>query len=668
MSAPIDAKEGEEHNTQHSHRWCNNGEKGGAVRDGLNGRGFHTLRAEDVTLVSLLSDSTNSFGDVWKATIHMKPVAVKIPRIGPNGLTQQELSNWITEMEVMSRNYHPNILLYMGTCVKNDNLMIVMELLDSDLHKLLHESKVALSLFERVKMCKDVALGMNWLHMTEPTIIHRDLKTSNLLVEKIDSRYKVKIADFGVALIKGKEAKISEQDSPFLGTILTTAPEILTGEGTYNEKTDVYSFGLILWEITTRQRLFPEFLQSGSLSAFIAAVCNSAYRPPIPNNCNSRLRVLIEQCWHSEPSLRPNFTYINEELDRILIESAIRDPHGKAFWTKHFLKKEYVSWEDFSVAFYDFLRVKLPQEDPYVSDCRTDVVPYIMLDTFDDPPQQHSQPQNEANSTVNTYSTQQANALTPAELLQDAKHRPYLLLRCLYRLLTDQAMMEGEPGLPLVSVVRFGQVLDWFGPIRYRRRGSPSCDLLDMIAEVLSQEWFHGDITAPAAQDALAGKPPGTFLVRFTTNDSFPGCFTITRLCSSGSPSHIRIMHTEKGFSVSEDLTFERLGGVVDCLWKRLNLGEPLCNSPYRSIFDTPIPSPSSSSSAASGKQNGRKTKQQQANDKNNDRNNEDNSKEGDTERRENGRRESNELRMASPRTSARKAETTATAAAEGQA
>jgi serine/threonine protein kinase len=125
----------------------------------------------------------------------------------------------------------------------------VSELLHTDLERLLRSEQV-LELSERVRMAKDAALGMNWLHGISG-IIHRDLKPANLLV---DSNLTVKLTDFGFAQLR------PEREDEFLedgkggakGTPLWMAPEIMLGRP-FTETVDVYSFGIILWQILTRQ-------------------------------------------------------------------------------------------------------------------------------------------------------------------------------------------------------------------------------------------------------------------------------------------------------------------------------------------------------------------------------------------------------------------------------
>lgn len=78
---------------------------------------------------------------------------------------------------------HPNIVLFMGACTELGNLMIVTELMPKgSLGDLLANPKIEITLLQKIKMMKDIALGMNWLHCSKPPIIHRDLKPSNVLV------------------------------------------------------------------------------------------------------------------------------------------------------------------------------------------------------------------------------------------------------------------------------------------------------------------------------------------------------------------------------------------------------------------------------------------------------------------------------------------------------
>lgn len=110
---------------------------------------------------------------------------------------------------------HPNIVLFMGACTEPDNLMIVTELMNrGDVHSILRNDDIQLSLLRKLEMARDIAQGMNWLHCSNPPIIHRDLKPTNLLVA---DNWEVKICDFGLSAVNRSDAIRDEGVSP--GTV-----------------------------------------------------------------------------------------------------------------------------------------------------------------------------------------------------------------------------------------------------------------------------------------------------------------------------------------------------------------------------------------------------------------------------------------------------------------
>jgi serine/threonine protein kinase len=99
---------------------------------------------------------------------------------------------------LFSQIYHPNIVLFMGACTQPGSMCIVTELLPKgDVEAMLQDKNCQLSLVQRMKMAKDAALGMAWLHGSTPQFVHRDLKTANLLV---DGNLNVKVCDFGLSV------------------------------------------------------------------------------------------------------------------------------------------------------------------------------------------------------------------------------------------------------------------------------------------------------------------------------------------------------------------------------------------------------------------------------------------------------------------------------------
>lgn len=131
----------------------------------------------------------------------------------------------------------PQIIKFYGACVSQNRVTIVTELVSKgELGKVLSNPNEKLSLFTRMRMAFDIALGMNWLHTSTPNqFIHRDLKPSNLLV---DSNYRIKICDFGFCEIKDPSLETLTPKGR-IGTMIYMAPEVLDNRE-FSEKIDVY--------------------------------------------------------------------------------------------------------------------------------------------------------------------------------------------------------------------------------------------------------------------------------------------------------------------------------------------------------------------------------------------------------------------------------------------
>jgi len=287
-----------------------------------------------------------------------KEVAIGVPRM--QKLTDEQRKSLMNEIQIMKKNPHPNIILFMGATTGKE-LQIVTELLDGDLEHLLQKEGKRMSLYERLTLAKDAALGMNWLHKSTPAIIHRDLKTANLLYAQVGDIYQVKVCDFGLSDIKPKkQTKLRDPEKEGAkGTPLYMAPEVMMGKD-FDEKADVYSYAMCLWEIYTCKDLFPNH---NDYDEFVAAICKNLERPDIPSDCLPSLRKLLEDCWHSKAKNRPDFMEINDRLDHILVEAAIIDKEGQEFWKANFMKKRKIKWDSFTKAFYKFLGVTRPYDE-----------------------------------------------------------------------------------------------------------------------------------------------------------------------------------------------------------------------------------------------------------------------------------------------------------------
>ncbi|KAI3469204.1 hypothetical protein Pfo_025867 [Paulownia fortunei] len=264
------------------------------------------------------STGSSSCGTVYHALWYGSDVAVKV-------FSKQEYSDDVIfsfrqEVSLMKRLRHPNILLFMGAVTSPQRLCIVTEFLPrGSLFRLLQRNTSKLERKRRIQMALDIARGMNYLHHCNPPIVHRDLKSSNLLVDK---NWTVKVGDFGLSRLKHETYLTTKTGK---GTPQWMAPEVLRNEPS-DEKVDVYSYGVILWELVT-QKIPWESLNSMQV---IGAVGFMNQRLEMPKDIDPQWASIIESCWHSEPQCRPSFQELMEKLKALQRQYAIQYQTGRA--------------------------------------------------------------------------------------------------------------------------------------------------------------------------------------------------------------------------------------------------------------------------------------------------------------------------------------------------
>ncbi|KAK7412353.1 hypothetical protein VNO78_03808 [Psophocarpus tetragonolobus] len=235
-------------------------------------------------------------------------VAVKIIMVPEDDesvtLASRLEKHFIREVTLLSRLHHPNVIKFSAACRKPPVYCIITEYLAEGslrayLHKLEHQ---AISLEKLIAFALDISRGMEYIH--SQGVIHRDLKPENVL---INENYHLKIADFGIACEEASCDILA--DDP--GTYRWMAPEMIKRKS-YGRKVDVYSFGLILWEMLTGTIPYEDM--NPIQAAF--AVVNKNSRPVIPSDCPAAMRALIEQCWSSQPDKRPEFWQVVKVLEQ----------------------------------------------------------------------------------------------------------------------------------------------------------------------------------------------------------------------------------------------------------------------------------------------------------------------------------------------------------------
>ncbi|KAM0876668.1 hypothetical protein ACQ4PT_036026 [Festuca glaucescens] len=252
-----------------------------------------------------------SCGTVYHALWYGSDVAVKL--FSSQEYSEEMINTFRQEVSLMKKLRHPNIILFMGAVASQRQLCIVTEFLPrGSLFRLLQKNTGKLDPRRRVNMAIDIARGMNYLHNSIPTVVHRDLKSSNLLVDK---NWTVKVADFGLSRVKLETFLTTKTGKGTLSFHIQPqwmAPEVLRSEPS-NEKSDVYSYGVVLWELVA-QKIPWDTLNTMQV---IGAVGFMDQRLEIPSNTDPEWASIIESCWDSDPQRRPSFRELLERLQEL---------------------------------------------------------------------------------------------------------------------------------------------------------------------------------------------------------------------------------------------------------------------------------------------------------------------------------------------------------------
>lgn len=233
-----------------------------------------------------------AFGVVSRAKWRSKDVAVKLIE------TESERKAFMTELKQLSRVNHPNIVKLYGACTKPPTVCLVMEYAEGgSLYNVLHGAgpQPIYNTAHAMSWLLQCSKGVEYLHGMKPkALIHRDLKPPNLLL--IMGGTVLKICDFGTA------CDIQTHMTNNKGSAAWMAPEVFEGN-MYSEKCDVFSFGIILWEVITRRKPFDEI--GGPAFRIMWAVHNGT-RPPLISNLPKPLELLMVRCWSGNPAERPS--------------------------------------------------------------------------------------------------------------------------------------------------------------------------------------------------------------------------------------------------------------------------------------------------------------------------------------------------------------------------
>jgi len=307
---------------------------------------------QEIFLQRIIGEGT--FGRVWSAKWRSAKVAVKefvfaqAAVAGKSAMQGEIIEEIIGEAGMMAILRHPNVLQLFGCSLTAQAIWIVSELCSlGSLRQLLDEDEKILPLGLRINIALQVAEGMAYLHNQDPPIIHRDLKSHNIFVHetftesdvsnshserdlmqrsneqdfnglrlKLDVDHKMetestivsKIGDWGSARATLSGSRTMTHG---VGTACWLAPEVIK-HARSSKFSDVYSFGIVLWELATREEVY----QGLETTQIIAKVANESLRPPVPQDCP--WKHIMVKCWEENPMDRLEFDEIVEMFNTVM--------------------------------------------------------------------------------------------------------------------------------------------------------------------------------------------------------------------------------------------------------------------------------------------------------------------------------------------------------------
>lgn len=230
---------------------------------------------------------------------------------------------------------HPNVLRTFEVTTKAPYLLVSEYCEGGSLSECVYNPSVTLAWRQRLKFLLDIAKGMEYLHMQKPCILHRDLKTGNILLAKpitgVNMQPTAKVADFGLSRLIGGGGQVGTAMTRAVGTWRWMAPEVITSNK-YDEKIDSFSFGMLMYEVLARQVPYADTVPPTNTDPRMGLTIVKGLRPTVnlvQRGCPARTSKLMEGCWAQSSADRPNFTQLRQllqsQLDLVALYGQVKN-------------------------------------------------------------------------------------------------------------------------------------------------------------------------------------------------------------------------------------------------------------------------------------------------------------------------------------------------------
>ncbi|KAL7616039.1 hypothetical protein Lser_V15G04237 [Lactuca serriola] len=297
----------------------------------------YLIPLKEITLATACFSSKTRIGDggfgvVYRGQLseHWKNFIVAIKRLDPQG--HQGKNEFLTELNLISKFHHQNIIPFIGYCDEANEMIIVYEYANNrslDYHLQDPNKRHCLTWVQRLKICLGAAKGLNYLHSglgEDNRVIHRDIKSGNIL---LDENMEAKICDFGLSKESTRNQQRSHLYTNVAGTNFYMDP-IYHESGILRKESDVYSFGVVMFELLSGMLAFyrksfgdgkPQHLISLVRRYYkngLEKLIDPFIRDEIDSRCFYTFKELAFQCISHKSEERPTMETIIERIEDAL--------------------------------------------------------------------------------------------------------------------------------------------------------------------------------------------------------------------------------------------------------------------------------------------------------------------------------------------------------------
>ncbi|KAH1156445.1 hypothetical protein AAZX31_18G256200 [Glycine max] len=298
------------HKSSHSTWWSHQNKDGFASVSGILKYSYKEIQKATQNFTNTLGEG--SFGTVYKAMMPTGEV-VAVKMLGPN--SKQGEKEFQTEVLLLGRLHHRNLVNLLGYCIDKGQFMLVYEFMSNgSLENLLYGEEKELSWDERLQIAVDISHGIEYLHEgAVPPVVHRDLKSANIL---LDHSMRAKVSDFGLS----KEEVFDGRNSGLKGTYGYMDPAYISSSK-FTVKSDIYSFGIIIFELITAIHPHQNLMEYIHLAAMDYDGVDGILDKQLVGKCNleevRQLAKIAHKCLHKSPRKRPSIGEVSQGILRI---------------------------------------------------------------------------------------------------------------------------------------------------------------------------------------------------------------------------------------------------------------------------------------------------------------------------------------------------------------